>query len=368
MTMMMSDLSGNLVADIFGEAAAKNQFLGFIMMDYKVCSIKFDLQGIPNDNEGDFVDPSINQVSVLDQIEVSKVFHCDGLLLCVMKDSTRLVVWNPYLRQTRWIQPRNNFHRLDRYALGYDNNRNHKILRFIDEYLIFENKVFGFEIYDLRSNSWRVLDVTPDWNIEFYQRGMSLKGNTYFYAQEKLMVEGEGLDEVETTHLPVFLLCFDFTAERFGPRLPLPFHSHDEEIVSLSCVKEEQLAVLYQNYANCLDIWVTTMIEPTAVSWSKFLKVDMRPLTGFKFYVEAGSFFIDDEKKVAVVFDLDGYKKTETCRYQTAHIIGQDGYFKSVNIREAPNLGKPDRFGFTPSIYCVPLVSSSYVPSLVKLD
>ncbi|EFH61263.1 hypothetical protein ARALYDRAFT_478813 [Arabidopsis lyrata subsp. lyrata] len=158
----------------------------------------------------------------------------------------------------------------------------------------------------------------------------------------------------ETTHLPVFLLCFDFTAERFGPRLPLPFHSHDEEIVSLSCVKEEQLAVLYQNYAICLDIWITTMIEPTALSWSKFLKL--------------GVFFIDDEKKVAVVFDLDGYKKTETCRYQTAHIIGQYGYFKSVNIREAPNLGKPDRFGFTLSIYCVPLVCSSYVPSLVKID
>ncbi|EFH38873.1 hypothetical protein ARALYDRAFT_920482 [Arabidopsis lyrata subsp. lyrata] len=137
----------------------------------------------------------------------------------------------------------------------------------------------GFEIYHHSSNSWRVVDVTPDWNVEYYQRG-------------------EGLDDVDTTHLPVILLCFDFTAERFGPRLPLPFHSHDEEIVSLSCVKEEQLL---------------------------------------------GVFFIDDEKKVAVVFDLDGYKKTETCRYQTAHIIGQYGYFKSVNIREAPNLGKPDQ-------------------------
>ncbi|XP_019096260.1 PREDICTED: F-box protein At1g10895-like, partial [Camelina sativa] len=172
-----------------------------------------------------------------------------------------------------------------------------------------------------------------------------------------------------TTDLPVFLLCFDFTAERFGSRLPLPFHSHDEETVSLSCVRQEQLAVLYQHYDRFLEIWITTKIEPSAVSWSMFLKVDMGPLTGFKFGVEAGSFLIDEDKRVAVVFDLDGYKQTETCRYQTAHIIGQDGgYFKSVNIREAPNVGKPDRYGHTFRRYCVPLVCPSYVPSLVQLD
>lgn len=61
------------------------------------------------------------------------------------------------------------------------------------------------------------------------------------------MVERDGMGEVNTTDLEVFLLCFELTAERFGPRLPLPFHSHDEESVTLSCV-------LYQR--NCVFLLI----------------------------------------------------------------------------------------------------------------
>ena len=57
--------------------------------------MKFDLQGIRN--EADFVDPSITQVSVLDQVEISQISQCEGLLLCVTRDKSRLLVWNPYL-------------------------------------------------------------------------------------------------------------------------------------------------------------------------------------------------------------------------------------------------------------------------------
>ncbi|CAN8239411.1 unnamed protein product [Cochlearia groenlandica] len=350
---------------IFGKSTKDEFFLGFMMMDYRVCSLRYNLQG-------DFVDPSIKQVSILNQIEVSKIYHCDGLLLCVLKDMSSLFVWNPYLGQTRWIQPRNKFHRLDTYALGYDDddnmNRNHKILRFIDEFLYVENLVFGYEIYDFTSDSWRVLDVTPDWDIDFYQRGVTLKGNAYFFAKQKLMSEGFGDDEdIDTTETEDFLLCFDFTAERFGQRLPLPFHSYFEETVTMSCVGDDRLAILYQRNAEnieIMEIWVTDKISPVAVSWSMFLKVNMRPLTGFKFVLEAGSFFIDEEKKVAVVFDLDGHKHTTRCRYQTAHIIGHGGYYKSVNIAEAPNLEKPGIFGYNCPIYCMPLLcSSSYVPN-----
>ncbi|XP_019096377.1 PREDICTED: F-box/kelch-repeat protein At3g16740-like, partial [Camelina sativa] len=202
-----------------------------------------------------------------------------------------LVVWNPYTGRTRWIgvELRSDKHRGIWYghALGYDKS-NHKILRYSN----VPGAMYVHEIYDVNSDSWRVLDVTPDWDVEFGNYGLSLKGNTYWY----------GTDKVSREDVPDFLLCFDFTTERFGPRLPLPFESYSEDAVVLSSVREEQLAVLYQHCETYeMEIWITTKIEPNALSWSKFLAVDMDPLTGCRFY-SGGSFLVDEEKRAVVVF------------------------------------------------------------------
>lgn len=286
------------MSDLSSKSSNNKEFVGFMMKDFRVCSLRFDLQGIRN--EGVLVDPSIKQVSMLIQVEISKLFHCDGLLLCVTKDNSSLLVWNPYLGLTRWVKPRTTFHGLDVYALGYGDNRNHKILRFVDHDISVE-----YEIYDFSSNLWRHLHVTPVWEIAFYQRSATLKGNAYFFAKQRSVVpEGVGDDEpIDTTETEDFLLCFDFTAERFGPRLPLPFHSYIDETVTLSCVRDEQLAALLQTWdgSRVMEVWVTNNIDPNAVSWSMFLKVDMSPLTGFTFKLDAASFFIDQEKKVVVV-------------------------------------------------------------------
>jgi len=102
------------------------------------------------------------------------------------------------------------------YALGYDKNlKNHKILRFVDSYEpAVKHSIIEHEIFDLKSNAWRVLDATPDWEIDSYQRGVSLKGNTYFFAKEKIVVEGD--DVVVIEDFKDFLICFDFTSERFN--------------------------------------------------------------------------------------------------------------------------------------------------------
>ncbi|CAL9216365.1 unnamed protein product [Arabidopsis halleri] len=128
------------------------------------------------------------------------------------------------------------------------------------------------------------------------------------------------------------------------------------------------------NSCNILQIWVTTRIEPNSASWSKFLNVEMRPfaLTGVRFdHYTGGTFFIDEEENVAVVFDIDGYLSTgiKTVRYHTAFIIGEDGYFKSVSLGVAPKVPfEPPCSGYVPEIYCPPLVcSSAYLPSLVQL-
>ncbi|WZZ55383.1 hypothetical protein YC2023_055490 [Brassica napus] len=115
---------------------------------------------------------------------------------------------------------------------------------------------------------------------------------------------------------------------------------------------KQQLAVLYQRWewesSETIEISVTDKIGPDDVSWTKFLKVN----TGYWVYPTAGSFLVDEEKKIAVVFVLD--KVSSGCLYKTAHVFGQDGYFKSVRIREAP--------------YLQNMVCSSYLPSLVQLN
>ncbi|XP_019096643.1 PREDICTED: F-box/kelch-repeat protein At1g24800-like [Camelina sativa] len=181
---------------------------------------------------------------------------------------------------------------------------------------------------------------------------------------------------MEEDEVADFLLCFDFTTERFGPRLPIPFHSYIEDTVTLSCVREEQLALLFQRGGDSietLEIWLTTKIDPSAVSWSKFFNVDMRPLLTDAVWFDhnSGSFFIDEKEKVAVVFELDGSLPSETPRYHTAFIIGDDGFFKTVSLGEAPNVyvGEPGLFGYIPKIFVPPLVcSSSYLPSLVQIN
>ncbi|KFK34140.1 hypothetical protein AALP_AA5G105900 [Arabis alpina] len=329
-------------------AESKQQFLDFI----KFYSLKFDLKGIRNE-EDEFIDPSTKQVSIFDEIKVSEVFHCDGLLLCVTKEednstTTRVMVWNPYLGQIRWIKPITKFHRLDGFALGFDNNNNHKILRFDYE------RGRRIDVYDFSSDSWRVLDISPDSKELCFRKRASLKGNTYFFDQELTTVATEEANIFDVINIVDYLVCFDFTTERFGPRLPFPFNPPypSFENFTLSPVRDEKLSVLYQHDSTfeIMEIWVTTKIEPNAVSWSKFLRVDISLINGLPNDFYYRSFFIDEEKKVAVGFYVDRYRET------IVFIIGEDGYFKSVNIGEATN---PSDYGLH--------VCSSYVPSLVQL-
>ncbi|KAL0816726.1 hypothetical protein Bca101_073170 [Brassica carinata] len=291
-----------------------------------------------------------------DGVDISYIFHCDGLLLCITKDITnhRLVVWNPYGGQTRWIEPRDSYNRFDRYALGYENNNCslHKVLRFVD-----------FYDWSLKRHVL-VVDVNPDWSIEFCQRGVSLKGNTYWFGEEKLVDVAPG---TEISDLRDFLLCFDFTKERFGPRLPLPFHSFGD-IVTLSSVGEEKLAVLFQKQGlppYTVKIWISSSkIEPDAVSWNKlFLSVDMKPLTGFPFPYSGESFFVDEEEEVAVVLD-EARDEVGRITRNTACIIGRNGHFKQVDLGGVvdPSLNLPADACRSPPVFVC-----SYVPSSVKI-
>ncbi|EFH43384.1 hypothetical protein ARALYDRAFT_353398 [Arabidopsis lyrata subsp. lyrata] len=329
---------------------ARQQFLGFMVMDMRVCSVRFDLLNAP----------SIRQIGKLDQFQISDVFHCNGLVLCVMDNYSRLVVWNPYLGQTKLIESGTAHFRSCYYSLGCDSCGSHKILRFFNDSVQGSGRrVLKYEIYDVNSssNSWRVLHVTPDWYISSdHKRGVSLKGNTYWIAIDSRRNEEEDQLEEDQIVLYDFLLCFDFTKERFGPRLQLPFNDFFEVTSSLCCVREEQLALMFQHSGFYkMEIWMTTKIEPQEVSWSKFFAFDMTPYAGLNCALRHGSFFIDMEKKVAVLFDLTIFRDSTSPRRDIAYIIGEDGYYMEVD------LGKSE------CDHCRP-VACSYVPSLVQIE
>ncbi|CAA7051992.1 unnamed protein product [Microthlaspi erraticum] len=320
------------------EEVAKEEFMVVVMMDYSVYLMGVNL----SDKES-----CIKRQSKLicPEIEVCIVFHCDGLLLCVSRDHTKLVVWNPYSGKPLWIEPTYKPKRLTHslYALGYDKSSNsYKILRFRGTLL--------FTMYDINSDSScvseRVLDITPpDWKVTYYHAGVSLKGNAYWLATK---------EEEENC-----LVCFDFTRETFGPRLPLPFEHFPRDTVSLSVVRggKGKLAVLFQPWDTLtVEIWVTSKIEPDSVTWESkvLLRVSLKQTIHpqFQFLIKGASFFIDEQKKVAIVFDKEFDPKTLPIR-NTAYIIGVDGCLKKVDLGEsAHNLNTP--------------LACSYLPSLIQ--
>ncbi|KAL1194276.1 putative F-box protein [Cardamine amara subsp. amara] len=113
------------------------------------------------------------------------------------------------------------------YALGsyQDNksgNNSYKILSHKVSYIYRDH----FEIYEINSNSWSILDVTMDCKLVF-SRSVSLKGKTYWIATDE-----------EEKQLGMFLISFDYTTERFG-RLCLPYQYPSYWNMSLSVVEKK---------------------------------------------------------------------------------------------------------------------------------
>ncbi|CAL9221124.1 unnamed protein product [Arabidopsis halleri] len=385
-------------------ATKKRECMAIMMIDSSVYLMSVNFRGIHNnDNVESFINRKGKFISLnnVDGVDISSVFHCSGLLLCTTKEeNSRLMVLNPYRGQTRWIQPIDHGGdcRVNMYALGYEKKENsrrrcHKILRsmemkpiFVDDYEIC-GKRHEYQIYNFKSDSWNDIDVTPNRDIRFYGHDVSLKGNTYwlvrrainweplrfgrqercagrvrlgaqerFGGQERCVRFGGqaryGRVQEQVRTIPeIFLLCFDFTTEIFGPRLRLPFKSRFGDSVTLSSAREEQLSVLCQRYDTLqMEIWISSKIEPEAVLWNKLLvAVNMKTLLTFPF--KHGNFFVDVRKKVVVVFAKDR-KKPRRC---VAYVIGEDGYFKKVDLGESS-----DEHG-DPVLVC------PYVPSSVQI-
>ncbi|XP_010422631.1 PREDICTED: putative F-box protein At4g10190 [Camelina sativa] len=172
-----------LIKDV--RLAKKHSAMMIMLLDFRVYLVSVNLNLIDN-----------NKVMVTDQFslkdplsksseeaDIGNVFHCDGLLLCNTKDN-RLLVWNPCSRETRWIQLRSSYNKLDYFSLGKTSCNKYKILR-MQQFGEVMPYLLEYEIYDFTSSSWRV-GKTGDWSILLW-RGcvMSVNGNTYWLASER---------------------------------------------------------------------------------------------------------------------------------------------------------------------------------------
>ncbi|KAG7577621.1 F-box domain [Arabidopsis thaliana x Arabidopsis arenosa] len=354
-------------------AKSARQYHALMLMNFRVYSVSSNIHGINMDVaplfEGEFslIDPFSTSEAI-----ISQAFHCDGLLLCTTKEN-RLVVWNPFSGQTRWLQLQNRGRIDEAYVLGYDNRdvcHSYKILSFPDLYEQeletiknawkdldvtpegdLELKIndsssnswrrnlgvtplgdLELKLYDFSSNSWKHLDlITPEGCLKSY--GVSLKGNAYWvYVSNR-----RGVNDYS-------ILSFDFSTERFQ-HLCVPFQQEADcfDTMALSVVREEHLSLLYQSCETLkMEIWMTKEIDTTFVSWRKFLTVNLEPhLPMFSCRM---SFFIDEEKKVAVCCDRDN----------KVYIVGEDEY------KVSPGFYFQDFEGIT----CC-LTVFGYVPRLV---
>ena len=89
----------------------------FLTFDDDWYEKRFNLHGIHDIKDW----PCIKEIGKLHSpLNLYIVNQCDGLLLCLAKgEDDSLVVWNPYLAQTRWIELRNKRMETNQYAIGY---------------------------------------------------------------------------------------------------------------------------------------------------------------------------------------------------------------------------------------------------------
>ncbi|XP_010512966.1 PREDICTED: putative F-box protein At3g17500 [Camelina sativa] len=239
----------------------------------------------------------------LNQSVISDMFYCDGLLLLRTMENNKLGVWNPCSGKSRWIELMYHIHYTSGiFSLGYHQDLcdSYKVLSILD------NPKPELYIYEFNSDSWRSLDdVILGCMIK--SRGVSLQGNTYWIASQVK---------------DFFLLSFDFATETFG-RLNLPLQRCGYETLALSVVRDEKLSSLQQSLDTTkVKIWVTTndKIDQTKVlSWTKFLAVDLNTYYDKRKFTCDVSFFIDEERKVAVCWDRG-----------IVHTLGEDHRYQHI--------------------------------------
>ncbi|ESQ45458.1 hypothetical protein EUTSA_v10011043mg, partial [Eutrema salsugineum] len=152
-----------------------------------------------------------------------KIVHCTVLLLYIMDN--QLLIWNPSLKETRWVKCGSDFHWFDdAYGLGYirqsPSNHDYRLVRF---------------------------------------RCALSRGNYYWICLRK-------------DSSKAFIQSFDFSKERFQFLDHLPFEYDEYNPLALETFRGNRLSVLEQcHQTKKISIWVRHLITP----WTILMVVDI---------------------------------------------------------------------------------------------
>ncbi|CAN6889468.1 unnamed protein product [Brassica oleracea] len=286
-------------------------------------------------------------IPALEYLLPRHLINCEGLLLCSMGKGA--VVWNPYLGQTRWIEPESNHPLIKFYGIGYDYDNRYKTLASYKKYWATKT---SWKTHDFSSDAWKDLHtMVMKSDSSTHQKG----GSITFHTTCGLSLNGTWyrIASYDKAKYLFFLINFDFSIQAFYKFCDLPCEdNHHQDTLVIGAFKGDRFSLLKQSHlTKKIQIWLTTnKIHKKGgadVEWMNFMEVsapNLPTLVQTRSYSQP-SFFIDDKRLVVCSCD-------ETVR-AWIYVVGNNNLIRKIKIDLVVDPW-PLHCSFTPSLISVP--------------
>ncbi|CAL9217949.1 unnamed protein product [Arabidopsis halleri] len=274
-------------------ARAHRQFI--LASKSKFCSVSVSLDD----------DPKIEvrelnlDIPCLESQRPKNIHHHDGLLLCSWEDN-RVYVWNPLLRESRWIEP-DSKQSMGIEGIAYDNTGVE-----YTSFKIFESQFipkFKWSFCNFVSNNaWKDYDHRFMGIIHIFSASVFLNGTLYW-----VVYSSEYLDKV-------FIISLDCSTERSRVFCCLPCkRTSSTKAPILAVFRGDRFSLLEEcNETKKIEIWVTkdkiNNGDAENVDWIIFMTVSISnfpDLVGIRSY-STPSYFLEYKTLVMCSCDENG--------------------------------------------------------------
>ncbi|CAH8254780.1 unnamed protein product [Arabidopsis lyrata] len=236
----------------------------------------------------------------LESHKLKVLIDCNGFLLCGMDKEA--VVWNPWLRQARWMKPEVNDQPILRFnGIGYEYDNMKREGSGYKTLVSHPNELATksvWKIHDFASNSWKdkELVISGSNGITLLATSVTLNGILYWVASYL------------QNNSSFVLVYFNFSNEKVHKFSDLPCgENHHSDVIVLRLFMEDRLSLLKQcHLTKKIEIWVTKNkiknCRSGDVEWMNFMEVSTPNLPG----LVKPSYFIDHKKLVVCSCDETG--------------------------------------------------------------